>query len=306
MYSMNKWIAIVFLFFASAPFTTEAQELNATVSVDISRDIAIANPRIIQEIEGVITEFLNSRSWTDYSYQPHERIDCNFQLNITSEFGDTDNAFSGSLLVSSNRPVYNSDYDTRVFMHSDPDVNFIYQPNLPLRFSENAFVNNLSSVLSYYAYLIIAMDFDTYGLMAGEPYYQTALNIQNSVPSGGTTNGWFAQNSNRNRFWLLNNFLSGEYRKFRQGMYKYHREGLDVMHEDREKGRKEIMDALSIMESDYNNSPNQMVYQVFANAKTEELVEIFKAAPTYTERNKVSRTVSRFDPSKTRILKELK
>lgn len=301
-----KISALMFLLITSAPWVSQAQELNASVSVDISRDIAIASPRIIQEIEGVITEFLNSRSWTDYSYQPHERIECNFQLNITSEFGDTDNAFSGSLLVSSNRPVYNSDYDTRVFIHSDGDINFIYQPNLPLRFSENAFVNNLSSVLSYYAYLIIAMDFDTYGLMAGEPYYQTALNIQNSVPSNSTTKGWFAQDANRNRFWLLNNFLSGEYRKFRQGLYKYHREGLDVMQEDQEKGRKEIMDALSIMESDYNNSPNQMVYQVFANAKTEELVEIFKAAPTYTERNKVSRTISRFDPSKTRILKDLK
>jgi hypothetical protein len=284
----------------------QAQELNAVVSVDISRDIAIADPRIIQEIEGVITEFLNNRSWTDYSYQPHERIDCNFQLNITSEFPDSENAFSGSLLISSQRPVFNSDYETKMFVHSDPSVNFIYRPGLPLRFSENSFINNLSSILSFYAYLIIAMDFDSYGLMAGEPYYQKAQNILNIVPELPYNGDWFPNNNNRNRFWLLNNFTTTGYRKFRQGLYKYHREGLDVMFEDAEKGRREMMDALAIMESDYNNSPNQMIYQLFSNAKAQEVVEIFKAAPSFSDRNKVSRTMKKFDPSKTRILNELK
>ncbi len=283
-----------------------AQELNANVSVIRTGGSIISDNSVLEDMENIIASFLNDQSWTDNSYQSHEKIECSFQLNLTSESPDGALVFQSSLFVSSNRPVYGSDYDSKVFVHNDPSVTFVYQPGRPLRFSENRFQDNLSSVLAFYAYIIIGMDFDSYGLMAGEPYYQMANQVLNQVPDLGNNKPWFGNNDNQNRYWMMQNFIGGQYRKFRQGLYKYHREGLDVMYEDAVEGRKQITDALNIMDSGYNNSPNQMVYQVLANAKSEELVEIFKGAPTYSEKNKVVRIIQRFDPSKARILKELK
>lgn len=299
-YFLPLFLSLIF------PLSTvlSAQELNAEVSV-VRGGAIVSDDQVLQEIEQLIRSFLNDRNWTEFPYESHERIDCNFQVNLEQEDQEGGWVFKGSLLVSSSRPVFGSDYKTRLMTHNDLNFSFVYEQGRPLQFSENVYQSNLSSLLSYYAYLIIAMDMDSFGLMAGEPFYTKALNFTNQARSEGHNSGWFAESSSRNRFWLIQNFTSSAYKKFRQGLYKYHREGMDLLSEDPVQARKNIIDALTIMESSYNNSPNQMVYQIFANAKAEEIVDVFKAAPTYTERNKVLRIMQKFDPSKARILKQL-
>lgn len=297
--------SLLLISFVTLINTGYSQELNATVNV-VKTGALTANESVLQDIENIVKEFLNERTWTKLEYKTHEKIECTFQINIAKETTKGQSLFEGSLLISSTRPTFGSDYKSRLFVHNETEFNFKYEPGRPIQFSENRFDDNLGSLLAYYAYIIIGMDYDSFGLMAGEPYFQKAQEIVDLAKNVGYNNGWFADTDKKNRYWLVQNFLDSKYRKFRQGIYKYHREGLDIMSKDVIAGRKEMADALSIMEAGYNNSPNQMLYQMFSNSKAEEVVNIYKVAPTYSERNKVLKHMQKFDPSKARILKELK
>ena len=178
--------------------------------------------------------------------------------------------------------------------HLDQDLEFSYEQYQPLEFSVNVFNDNLSSVLSFYAYIILGMDFDSFSLYGGEPYFQIAQDILNSTPQNGVFRGWRSMDGNQNRFWMIENILSPRVRPYRETMYNYHRYGLDVMAENPDQGRAIITQYLDNIQDVYQNYPNSMILQMFLNSKSKEIIEIFKRGIS-TEKDKAIRIMSRID-----------
>jgi hypothetical protein len=269
----------------------EAQELNCNVRINIQK-LQTVDPAVFETLEQSIRDFMNNTSWTNEDFTQAERIDCNILLTIQEELSPT--SFSASLNIQSSRPIYNSDYQTALLNHIDQDLQFSYQQFQPLQFSANTFNDNLSSVLSFYAYVILGLDFDSFALYGGEPYFQTAQDILNATPQNGQFKGWRSMDGNRNRFWMVENLLSPRVRPYREAMYNYHRYGLDMMAEKPNEGRAVIAQYLDNLQDVYQNYPNSMILQMFLNSKSDEIIEIFKRG-TPDEKTKAIRIMSRID-----------
>lgn len=287
-----KHLSLLFLF-SMLVGTASAQEVNFTVKVNVQK-LQTADPRIFSTLEQAITEFLNSTKWTDDVFQNEERINCNLLLTLQEELSPT--SFKADIAVQSSRPVYGSSYETTMLNHIDKDVVFTYEQFQPLQFSRNSFNDNLSSVLSFYVYIILGLDYDSFSLYGGEPYFQIAQDIVNTIPQGvaNSAGGWRSIDGNRNRFWIIENLLSPRVRPYREAMYAYHRLALDLMSKDPAKGRLIMTDALENVLKVNNNYPNSMIVQMFVNSKSQEVVDIFKMG-TSQEKEKVVRAMSRID-----------
>lgn len=273
----------------------QGQELNATVRINTQK-LQTVDPKVFETLEQTIREFLNSQKWTEDVFETNERINCNFILTIQEERSPT--SFKADLAVQSSRPVYGSEYDTPLFNYIDKEVTFFYEQFQPIQYSRNQFNDNLSAVLSFYAFIILGKDYDSFSPMGGEPYFQLAQDILNSVPqSAASANpGWRSVESNRNRFWLVENLLSPRVRPMRQAMYNYHRQGLDMMHDDVATGRAVITQAIGEVGSVNQSYPNSMIVQLFNNEKSQEIVEIFKLG-TPQQQTEIIRLMSRLDPA---------
>lgn len=273
-----------------------AQEINFTVKVNSQKATTI-DPKVFATLENTIQEFLNSTKWTEDVFEPEERINCNLLLTISEERGPT--SFKADLAVQSSRPVFGVEYETPVFNHLDKEVTFEYEQFQPLQFSKNLYQDNLSAVLAYYVYIIIGLDYDSFSLLGGEPHFKTAQEIINMIPQNeaSANPGWRSVEGNRNRFWLVENLLSPRVRTFREGFYKYHRQGLDMMHKDANSGRAVIAQTVEDLGRVNQSYPNSMIVQVFNNTKNAEVVEIFKGG-TIEEKNKVVEIMSRVDPTR--------
>jgi len=280
-------IAIGILLLAS---TLRAQELNFTVKINTQK-LQTVDPKVFLTLEQSIAEFLNTTRWTDGNYQLFERIRGNLLLTIQEELSTT--SFKAELAIQASRPVFGAGtYATPLINHIDKDFVFSYEQFQPIRFSKNSFVDNLSGVLSFYAYVILGLDGDTFSLNGGNTAFQNALDIVSNAPQGNGT-GW-GSDGNRNRFWLLENIQSPRCRPFREAMYIYHRLGLDVMHQDVAKARVIMTEALTNMEKVNSNYPNAMITQLFVATKALELTEIFKMG-TPEEKDIFSRVLMRID-----------
>ena len=289
--------------FSVAPLT--AQELNFTVTVNTQK-LQTADPQVFVTLQSTIQEFLNSTKWTNDVFEPGERINCNLVLTIQEELETTSGApgYNAEIAIQSSRPVFGSNYETPMLNHLDRDLSFAYEQFQPLRFSRNAFNDNLSSVLSFYAYIILGLDYDSFSPFGGEPHFQAALEILNSVPQGAGP-GWASLDSDRNRYWIIENLLSPRVRPLRQALYDYHRQSLDVMHKDALTARAIMTDALESVGEVNQTYPNSMILQMFMNAKSDEIVEIYKNG-TQAEKDRMIRTLSRIDAanaSKYRVLR---
>lgn len=264
-----------FIFAIVCLLTTEkltAQELNAQVQV-IHSSIQATNKQVFTTLETAMREFLNNRKWTEEKYAPEERIRCQFILNVTNwEPGK----FSADLQVLYSRPIFRSGYDSPVLVHRDNQVNFEYLEFDRLDFALNANLNNLTSILAYYTYIIIGLDHDTYAPMGGSPFYENAQTIVGNA-QGGRFAGWSSFDGNRNRFWLLDNLTSPAFDAMRMSIYNYHRKGLDLMHDPgKQKQAKEtIKSALIALEDVNNKRRNSMLMQMFFDAKSQEIVNIY-------------------------------
>lgn len=283
----------------------QAQELEVTVKVN-TPTIQLADPRVFQDMQSAIQAFMNNQKWTDEAYQPEERIKVTLLLNITQEFSAT--SFGGDLNIQAVRPVYGSSYETPLISHNDKDITFTYEQFQPLQFSENNFNDNLSSILAFYAYIIIGLDYDSFVPFGGEPYFQEAQDVLNAVPQSVTANnkGWRSIDGNRNRYWIIENILSPRVRNLRQAYYDYHRHSLDIMATDVNSGRVFMLEAIEAVAQVNQTYPNAMVVQMFTNAKSAEIIEVFKQG-TPTEKTRVVQSMSRIDganASKYRAIRE--
>jgi Domain of unknown function (DUF4835) len=260
-----------------------AQELQATVTV-ISNRIKDVDQSTFQTLQTAIKQFLNTRKWTDDDFLPAERIKCNFILNIQQDVAS--NTFSAQLTVQSSRPVYNSDYETTMLNYQDQNVVFEYVQFQPLDFDPNRVAgndplqSNLTAILAYYVYIIIGLDYDSFSPRGGIPYFQDAQNIVNNAPEDSKyINGWQAFESNRNRYWLVDNLLNTRLSGFHEAMYQYHRMGLDKLYSDPNTARIAILNSLGILYTLNADNPNTMILQLFFLAKSDELIGIFSQAP---------------------------
>ena len=274
--------------------TTVAQELNATVRVTTPK-LQTTDPRIFRTLEADLTDLLNNTSWTQDRFETNERINMTVNFAITSELGD--NQFKATMNVQSLRPVFGSDYQTSMFTFQDKEITFVYLDGQPLRYAPNVFSDNLTAVISYYAYLVIAMDYDSFGLFSGDPYYAAAQEIINTLPTGYSNDpGWTSIGRNKNRYWLIENMQSARVKGLRKAIYDYHLQSLDVMHKNSAGARDVMLKSIELLEQVNTSYPNSMVLSLFSGTKAKEIVDIFANASSQ-QKSRIYQIMTKIDPS---------
>lgn len=268
---MTRFFTFILLIVAVAG---KAQELNCTVAV-ISPGIQNTEKRIFETLQKDVREFMNSNQWTTDIYQLDERIECNILITITEKVSSSQ--FKGNIQVQSSRPVYMTSYNSVLLNVNDQDFAIEYVENQPLQWQPNQHISNLTSILAFYAYMIIGADYDSFSPKGGEPYFQKALQIVNNAQTEGEK-GWKAFENSRNRYWLIENMMNARYEGFRSVMYQYHRKGLDMMQSDLQGGRQAIFDCLDPLKKLRLDQPNSYLLTIFFTAKVDELINIFKEA----------------------------
>lgn len=286
---------IVFLFLVLAIAPVNAQELNCKVDLNTQQVQGTTLKQISDQLKKAVFEFMNNTRWTNHAYTAKERIDCSILINITKEVGTDE--YLATLQITSTRPIYKSSYESPAFNYIDENFQFKFQQFTNLEWNINTFQNNLTSVLAYYAYVIIAMDYDSFSPLGGTEYWQKAQQIVNNAQTA-SEKGWRSNESNKNRYWLVENQLQPVFQGIRDCYYKYHREGLDLMSEKVDEGRANVLKAIQLLVPVYNNRPASFNMEVFFNAKGTELVNIFSQG-TPEEKSKAVEVLMLVDPANT-------
>ncbi len=282
-------VYILLLCFACA---ASAQDLNARVKV-ISGKIKTTNTHLFQSLETAIKDFLNGRKWTSDNILPQERIECNFVLNLTSWDGNSN--FSGELQVQSSRPVFGSTYTSPLLNINDRSFDFTYTEGQAIDYTDQNFQNNFTSVMAFYAYIVIGMDYDSFSRLGGTTYFNLAQTVVTNAQNS-SYKGWKAFDGTINRYWLAENLVNRVYDPLREFMYNYHRNGLDLMAENSSKGRKAIADALPSLSNLDRQRTGAMYPIVFFTAKSDELVAIFSKADS-REKTETINLLTKIDPA---------
>ena len=275
--------------------TSQAQELKAEVTVSTPK-LQTTDPAVFKTLEKDLREFLNQERWTNDEYKPHERIDCNFSVNITAELGG--NAFSADIAIKAIRPVYGTEYRTVLINHVDRDIIFNYQEFQPFENGTEFFKDNLSAVFSFYSQWILGMDAESFTPNGGDPYFRIAQNIINQVPTAVSEadKGWQSLNRKTTRYWIMENLLSPRFTSFREAWYNYHRKSLDIMYANPEQAVATMVEALKEVEKTNVAYPNSIGILMFISTKSEEIVEIMKNA-NRTQKNTVYDIMRKLDPA---------
>lgn len=289
----------------STMLSLSAQELNCNVKINTQK-LQTVDAKVFETLEQTVREFLNNQKWTNDVFETEERINCNVVITIQEESSPT--SFKADLAIQASRPIYNADSESPLFNHLDRDVVFEYQQFEPLIYAKTSFNGNLSSILAFYAYIIIGLDYDSFSPMGGQEYFQLAQDAINNIPSSSTPSpysGWTSSESNKNRYWLAENLLSPRVKPYRLAMYQYHRQGLDLMASNASGGRAAIALTFDDIEKVNQAYPNCMILQVFNATKASEIIDIFQIASP-DEQNKVIRVMSRVDPSNASKYRKIK
>jgi hypothetical protein len=289
---MYKYIFLLLLIFVSR--VVKSQELLANVVVN-HQQVQSSDDYIYDSMKKSFMEFLNNRKWTGDKYKLEERIECSFFVTINSRSG---NSFSGSLQVQSGRPIFGTSYKSTMFIVNDNDFDFTYVDQQPLNFNNNEFTSNLTAVLAYYVYAILGFDYDSFGKEGGTKYFTKAFEITTLSANGGGS-GWKSTDGSQNRYWLMENINNGAFKNFRDCLYKYHREGFDVMKSNKKQGEYSIYKALLGLEAVHKRQPSSYLLQVFFNAKSDEVVNVFKNA-TPQQKQKLVPVLIKIDPGNTK------
>lgn len=276
-----------------------AQEIKYNFTINTPR-LFTAEPQTLEVLKKNLIEFLNNQKWTDEDIKDEEKINCNIQLNISKDKSPTE--FEATMTILATRPVYASTYETVIFQYQDEKVNFIFEPGNIFTFTPNTFSNNLTSILAYYSYLIIGLDHDSFQDQGGEEMYDKAQDIVNVLPTGITQTddaGWMVNSASKNnltRYFLVENLKSKKLKDWRTGWYEYHRQGLDLASSDITNARKNILNALKLMEKSFDQYNNSLVISLMANVKSSEIVDIFRPADK-ADKDEVFRVLGKLYPS---------
>lgn len=262
-----------------------AQELNCKVVVS-AEQIVESNAQLFKTMETSISEFMNQTKWTSKTYAQNEKIECSVLLTLTAKQGN--DGFTGSIQVQSSRPVYNSIYQTPVLNYKDDDLTFSYIEFQSLQFDVNSYQSDLISTLSYFAYLIIGLDADTFALNGGEEYYLNCQKIVDQVDNPNSKKAWKSNTNKFNRYHFVNKLLSPSFKTYRTSLYNYHLNGLDKMSENTKLAKESVKQSLLDLNSVSQIVMGTQIIRTFMDAKSDEIVDIFTGGDTMDTKDLVS------------------
>ena len=304
---MRVKILILFLFICLQSRQARCQEFQANVTVLSNRISTSVKKQIFSTLQTSLYNFINGRKWTNVTFNQNEKIQCNFLLNLA---GATDNnTYTASLTIQMGRPIFNSSYQSPLMNYMDESVTFKYIQFQDMDFNENRvggtdpLTANLTAVFAYYAYILLGLNFDSYGLRGGDQYFQKAQNIVNNAPETNAITGWKPFDGLRNRYYLVENLTNPKYNPLHDAIYNYYRLGLDQMFDHEAEARKGIMTALGSFNSINNEFPNIMFVQFFFLGKGTEMGNVFKQA-TPDEKSRALDLLSRIDVSNLSLYKQ--
>jgi hypothetical protein len=252
------------------------------VTIITSRITTQVDRRIFNTLQTQLINLLNNRKWTEDNFKQQEKIDCNFILNLDRQVET--NVFSASLIIQAGRPIFNTNYNSPIINWQDNDVVFRYVEFQPVEFNESrlsgtdALNINLPAIFAFYANLIVGLDYDSYAIKGGDPYFKRALFIVNNAPTTRNVSGWSQFDGLRNRFWLAENLMNNRYTLIHDAIYQYYRNSLDYFYEDEQRAREEMMNVLNLLNSFNTSNQNTAILQFFMQSKANEIIEIFKKA----------------------------
>ncbi len=305
---MHKRLLIAVFFLLFSRFS-QAQEIQARLSVITSKVSTQVDKRIFQTLQSGLTNFLNSRKWTQDVFQPSEKIQCSFLITIEQDLGN--NVFKGKMTVQAARPAFNTTYDSPLLNFMDDAITFKYQEFQPIEFNENKvqgndpLVANLTAVLAYYVNIILGFDYDSYSLRGGDIYFQKAWNIVSNAPDSRDISGWKSFEGLRNRYWLAENMNNSRFALMHDVLYSYYRSGMDVFFENEEAGRSGIINSLNFLNTINTENPNSMIMQLFFQGKGNELMKVFSKA-SGEQKSRAKDLLTRLDITNSNLYKDLR
>lgn len=294
-------VVFIFLFVVAG----RSQELNCQVNIitDARMELTSVEKEVIDQLKQTIYDLMNTTQWTKEKFKVEERINCNLQIQINSI--PTPGTFSGAMQVQSTRPAFNSSYNTTVLNFNDQNVEFSFARNTVLVYAPNQFRDNLTSMLAFYAYFIIGMDFETFSPNGGTPYFSEAQQIVSNAQAAPFA-GWKSNEAGkRNRFYLVDNVLQAMFEPLRQCFYEYHRNGVDKLYENKETARKTIYASLLKLDKVIAVRPNALNIVTFIQGKTNELKGLYDDAPV-EEKDKIVNLLMKLDPTNSTKYQDIK
>ena len=269
--------------------TGKAQEFSCRVSI-MHDKITGVDPQVFSNMQKAITDFMNGQKWTTDNFETNEKIECNVLINLTGNNlnGDVEN-YSANLSIQATRPVYNTTYTSKLIDYQDKDVAFKFSPYIPMHFDDNSvtgtdpLASNLTAILAYYSYIILALDYDSYAPNGGTNYLKKAQGVVNNAPDGKGISGWKSVESTRNRYWIIDQMLNTRFSDMRKFWYTMHRESLDSMYAKPNESRTRILANIRNHYEVNRDNPSSAYMQFFFNAKSDEIIHLLSAAPK-TER----------------------
>ncbi len=276
-------------------FTAYAQELNAVVTVSVPK-LQSTDPQVFKTLERDLREFISQEKWTGDEYKPYERIECNFQVNITQELGN--NSYKADIAVKAIRPVYGSEYKTVLINYVDRDIVFTYLEYAPIVNGSEVYKDNLSAVFSFYAHLILGLDNQSFAPNGGEIEFQKAQTIISQIPTfvSDVDKGWTSQSRKTTRYWIMENLLNPRFSSFNEAWYNYHRKSLDIMYQNTGVALATMVDALKQVDKTNTGYPNSIGIIMFVTAKSDEVIDIIKNGDR-TQKNAVYDIMRKLDPA---------
>ena len=280
-----------------------AQELQVKVNINSSQ-VEGTDKSVFENLQQTLEQWMNDKQWTELQFQKDERINVNFNITV-QKYDKANNRFECSAMIQANRPVYNSAYTTTLYNNKDGDFNFDFAQFDQLNFMEENIDNQLTALMAYYAFLIIGLDLDSFGPMAGTEVLQRCMNLTNNAQDMGFP-GWKAFEDSRNRFAIINDYLDEAMKPFRQMQYDYYRNGLDEMSNNAERGRTNISEALELLKQAHQDKPLSLLPQIWTDYKRDELANIYKGKGTQKEKENVYNILFNLNASQSEAWNKIK
>jgi hypothetical protein len=304
--SMRKiWVLLLVVCGLSKSSDLLAQEFQFTVNLNYEQLVAQqkTDPQSMSQLQTYMNDFLNNTRWTNDQFNKEEKIKCKLNVNLTRSLSQGNYEGNAQLVVS--RPVFNSNYETVLFTYVDKNFTFTYLPSTQLYFNENSYTEELPYILAFYADVALIFDYDSFSKLGGSPYVQKAFNLVNQARnSSPNKRGWDSNGDSKNRYWLIENLMSQQFTPFREGMYKYYRQGLDIATQNPAETRAKVLEFLNTVKDVNQLRPASVVVNSFFDAKSDELYRILiEAQPE--ERAQAYSLLVNLDPSKTQLYQKL-
>lgn len=298
---MIKFLRNILLFISfTVTASVAAQELNCKVEINTDQ-VEGTNKQVFTTLQEAMNDYMNTNVFTNNQFSANEKIDCRLFFTV-KEYND--GKITGDLQVQSSRPVYNSTYTTTLLNFKDTKIDFSYMENEPLVFTLDRMESQVTAILNFYAYLILALDYDSFSPRGGEPYFERLKTIVQQAQSSGET-GWKAFEDTKNRSAVLSAFTDQSTQSLRDLLYNYHRKGLDEMSVSPDKGRAKITESLDVIKEVYSKAPMSVGLSMFKDSKLDELVNVYSKA-TSEERNKVYNILQDVYPTEQERLNKIK